>query len=294
MFLRQDLCALFSVTQLVNASHYHLDERFGWAGEAHDFWEIVYIDRGEAIVRADDTRFLLKQGEMTFHAPNEFHSIATRAGRSAEVIILAFVCQSEAMRAFARRIINLTPMEKQCLSAAVREAEDAYLYFDNQAPRVRLVKREDARPGSEQIIRTSIEQLLIHAYRSGEQTRREARIMASNAINHHAALAAESTEFLKRRYREKITLSRLAAAVGVSTSQLKRVFREQVGVSVVTYLTELRIRAAKRLIREQQLNFTQIAEATGFDNIYYFSYRFKQHTGMTPTQYARSVRDGRA
>lgn len=44
------------------------------------------------------------------------------------------------------------------------------------------------------------------------------------------------------------------------------------------------------MIRENNLSFTQIAEAVGYDNIYYFSSQFKKHTGMTPTEYSRSVR----
>ena len=46
----------------------------------------------------------------------------------------------------------------------------------------------------------------------------------------------------------------------------------------------------KRMIQEGNLNFTQIAEAVGYDNIYYFSTLFKKNTGMTLTEYSKSVR----
>ena len=38
------------------------------------------------------------------------------------------------------------------------------------------------------------------------------------------------------------------------------------------------------------LNFSQIAVAVGYDNIYYFSSVFKKHTGMTLTEYSKSLR----
>jgi len=57
----------------------------------------------------------------------------------------------------------------------------------------------------------------------------------------------------------------------------------------MTYLTNYRIGEAKRLIQESNLNFSQIALAVGYDNIYYFSTIFKKHTGMTPTEYSKSL-----
>ena len=82
----------------------------------------------------------------------------------------------------------------------------------------------------------------------------------------------------------------MAAEISVSPSHLKRVFREQTGQSVIAYLTDLRVRRAKQMICDHQYNFSQIAEAVGFDSVYYFSARFKKYTGMAPTDYARSVR----
>ena len=60
---------------------------------------------------------------------------------------------------------------------------------------------------------------------------------------------------------------------------------------MISYLARTRISEAKRLIHEGSYSFTQIAELTGFDNIYYFSRRFKELTGMTPSEYALSVRE---
>ena len=49
MFSMQELTPLFSVTKLVNAVYYQLGPDFQWPGERHDFWEVVYVDRGEAV-----------------------------------------------------------------------------------------------------------------------------------------------------------------------------------------------------------------------------------------------------
>jgi len=97
-------------------------------------------------------------------------------------------------------------------------------------------------------------------------------------------------EYLAEHYAQRITLEKLAASQNISISQLKRIFKEHTGDSVIPYLTALRIKEAKRLIQESSLNFSQIAVSVGYDNIYYFSSVFKKHTGMTLTEYSKSLR----
>ena len=290
MFVLHSLEPLFQVTHLVNASYYPMPADYAFPGERHDFWELVYVDRGEVSIHADEKEYLLKAGEMAFHRPNEYHSVRPNGHRTAAIIVIAFVCHSEAMSALEQRIVHLGLEEQQCLSAIVREAEDTFVYFENRPPNIRLVRREDAPPGAEQIIRSSLEQLLIHVLRRDEKIHVSARLIGSNATNHHAALAERAKHYLQDHYAERITLPDVAASLNVSVSLLKHVFREQTGDSVVGYLTDLRIREAKRLIREKQYNFTQIADHVGYESIYYFSSRFKRATGMTPTEYARSLR----
>ena len=67
-------------------------------------------------------------------------------------------------------------------------------------------------------------------------------------------------------------------------------FREQVGKTAVHYLNALRVQEAKRLIRRGELNFTQIAERVGIESIYYFSNLFKKYAGVSPSEYAKSLK----
>ena len=55
-------------------------------------------------------------------------------------------------------------------------------------------------------------------------------------------------------------------------------------------LAKMKIDAARRMIREGRLNIAQIASQLGFSSVHYFSRRFKALTGMSPSEYARSVK----
>jgi AraC-like DNA-binding protein len=56
------------------------------------------------------------------------------------------------------------------------------------------------------------------------------------------------------------------------------------------YFTRLKVDAAKQMIRENDLNFTEIADRLGFNTSQYFTTVFRRVTGMTPTEYAFSVK----
>ena len=290
MYTLHKIDHLYFVTHLVNLSYYKLPKDFVFEGESHDFWELIYVDQGEVEIAAGNTQYLLKAGELAFHCPNEYHNVVNHEHNSANILVIAFCCHSQHMKSLEHRILFLGPQEKQCLALISKEADTAYRHFDNVAPQIDLTKREDAPYGSDQIIETALEQLFIYICRRNENIRFEDRGIPTHHLHHHAELAAQAVSWLNDHLREKITLSILAEALNVSVSQIKRVFRDQLGTTVVAFLTDLRISEAKRLIREREYNFTQIAEAVGYDNIYYFSTQFKKQTGMTPTEYSRSVR----
>ena len=63
-FELHEVSSVFRVTALVNAAYYNLPEDFLFPGESHDFWEIIYVDRGQVVICHDEGSYLLKAGEM--------------------------------------------------------------------------------------------------------------------------------------------------------------------------------------------------------------------------------------
>lgn len=60
------------------------------------------------------------------------------------------------------------------------------------------------------------------------------------------------------------------------------------------YFGSMKIEKAQELIREGRHNFTEISALLGYTSIHYFSRHFKKVTGMTPSEYASSVKGWRA
>lgn len=290
IFKTYKMTPVFSVTEFVNISYYKLPKNYEFPGESHDFWELIYVDQGELVVTAGSNKFLLKAGELAFHCPHEFHSFQVASQNYVNIIIISFYCDSTYMKAFENKILFLHYAEKQCLSAIAKEAEGAFEHFDHAPPLIDMRKKASAPFGSDQLICTSLEQLFIHIYRRDDNIHIQDRSMPFKRLQHHEEFALQIKDYLKKHFNERITLASLADKHCISVSQLRFIYKEQMGSSIIADLTGIRISEAKRMIRENNLNFTQIAEAVGYDNIYYFSNQFKKHTGMTPTEYSRSVR----
>jgi len=97
-------------------------------------------------------------------------------------------------------------------------------------------------------------------------------------------------EYLAARLDRQLTLEQICRDNLVGRSQLQKLFHTHTGGGVMEYFGALKIQAARRMIREGRLNFTQIAARLGFQSPHYFSRRFRQATGMSPSEYERSVK----
>ena len=61
------------IKQFFSAFEQIYDSKFSFHGEAHNFWEMLYIIRGNAIVSADERVYSLSNDDIIFHKPMEFH-----------------------------------------------------------------------------------------------------------------------------------------------------------------------------------------------------------------------------
>lgn len=96
--------------------------------------------------------------------------------------------------------------------------------------------------------------------------------------------------FIRDHFAEPITLAQVAEEAGLSKFYLCRLFRRQVGVSFRQYLHVLRIDRAKRLLADPQLTVTEVAYATGFDDLSHFDNVFNRIVGVSPTGYRKAIR----
>ncbi|MBR6728110.1 MAG: helix-turn-helix domain-containing protein [Clostridia bacterium] len=275
---RVHLPTVLSVDTINSVYHFSLEGRKS-KGELHDFYEMVFVESGFYYVILDGERFEVPPGSCIFFAPNVFHSGDGVTRSTATVSIVSFDCTSPTMRCFDNRVFAPDEAQRRQLSAFF----DAALAACEKSPHGGLRARDGVPPHRLQMLRAQLEFFLLGLYTEGEH-----RAEPSNRRQYKKECFARLSNYMKANLSARLTLSDLAVACSMSESTVKSLCREFCDCGPTEYLISLRIVAAKTMIRESTLNFTEIAEVTGFGTLHYFSRVFKERTGMTPTDYAKA------
>ena len=99
--------------------------------------------------------------------------------------------------------------------------------------------------------------------------------------------AEQVRAYLEANLTQDLDMNAVARAASLSPFYLTRIFKQRYGVPPYRYLIGLRIRYASDLLRESSLSVTQVCHRSGFNSLSHFITTFRNHTGMSPSQYRR-------
>ena len=77
--------------------------------------------------------------------------------------------------------------------------------------------------------------------------------------------------------------------VSLSRSQFYKYYTDFFGVSPMQDLTAARIEKARQLLTDKRLQVTEVAYRCGYKSIHHFSRTFKEHCGMSPLAYVKTI-----
>ncbi|MBC8040748.1 MAG: helix-turn-helix transcriptional regulator [Opitutaceae bacterium] len=125
-------------------------------------------------------------------------------------------------------------------------------------------------------------QLLGLVARSGVQAGGE----ASGARASRGAMIDQACAEVRANLAEDLSLKRIGDLLGVSEEHLTRTFRRQLGTTFHRYVLAERVNAARDLLRSGKGgSVTEAAFTAGFQSSAHFSRVFKEHTGVTPSEW---------
>lgn len=271
-----------TVDGIYTVHYFEYTKDFAYSGEMHNFWELVYADKKNLLITAGAKEVELEAGQIYIHKPNEFHNIRCDGKRAANSVIISFDCDSPELFSVSGQVLTADEEERRYIGNVVKEASSAFSTRLSDPYISVMEKAEDGEFCCEQLIRLNIEMLLISLIRSNKNKK-------PPAIKKNSTILAEITDYLSENVENKVTFRDVVKKFNLSPSVLKKIFREQVGCGVMDYFTRLKIDRAKEMIREEKYNFTEISERLEFNNSQYFTTVFKRVSGMTPSEYAKSV-----
>jgi beta-xylosidase/AraC-like DNA-binding protein len=96
------------------------------------------------------------------------------------------------------------------------------------------------------------------------------------------------TAYIKKNYREPLTLDELAKRLALTPQYLSRYFRKNFGVNFHAYVNKIRLESAIKDLLLSNATVTAIAYDNGFPNLSSFIKELRDHTGTNPTEYRRT------
>jgi AraC family transcriptional regulator of arabinose operon len=92
-------------------------------------------------------------------------------------------------------------------------------------------------------------------------------------------------DYLARHCHEPFSEGTLGREAGLSGSRLRHLFRSQTGLSPRAFQEEKRMDRARLLLAQSNQSIAEISWELGFENPFYFSLRFKKHSGQSPREF---------
>ena len=257
------------VTDLYTFFYHEKEKGFFFPGEAHPMLELTYVDQGSlhSVVDGQDT--LLKQGELMIYGPEQWHMQYADMDVAPRYVTISFdALGSDVSRLFDRKFHipqNAFPFLQQLLQE--------YERMDSV---------------STDMILAQLTLLLLTILRSEQAP--AAKLRTSNAMHSENEIIRRAQQYISTHIREKLSVPLVAQMVDVSPSYLTALFHKNLQISPGEYIRRIKLQESKQMIRDGSLNFTEIAAALQYSTVHHFSRQFKEKFGITPTEYAKSVR----
>jgi AraC-like DNA-binding protein len=245
------------------------EQGFIFSGEEHPMPELTYVDQGELHTVADGQDILLKQGEIAFKGPNQWHMDYADMGVAPRYVTITFDLEG----------VDITPLLNRKFAAP----QSAVTLIQHM---LREQERMDAY--SQDMILSYLSALVLTILRHADAP--EAKLKASNSVHSENEIIRRAQQYISGHIREKLSVPLVARMVDVSPSYLTALFHKNLQISPGEYIRRIKLQESKQMIREGNLNFTEIAAALQYSTVHHFSRQFKEKFGITPTEYAKSVR----
>lgn len=251
----------------------------GVGSHRHDFVEMSLVIEGEGIERINGVAHRVRPGTFTLVLPYQIHEIYPDEGKELRL----YNCM------FGMSILfdTNTDMGLREILLEAGTPQSPYIHFDGEKRAVMneifaTMLREYEGEGlwRNALLRSKIVEALIYFDRLRRHKQPDRSTLSPRPRN-----IWNVVHYVHQHYREPLTLHDLAGIFHMSPSHLSDQFKKSVGIPFLRFLHELRIRHACGLLRSTEMSIAEIAMEVGYGSFKTFSRVFREHKGMTPSQY---------
>ncbi len=240
---------------------------YRWGPGVRDHYLLHYVTEGKGTLSIGEAFYALGPGDMFFIHPG----------------IMASYC-ADAKEPWSYCWVGFNGLDAASLMARTDfSANQPVLHFeDGDAPRDLLLSIFQSRGSQTHEILRMTGQLYAFISWLVEHGRERTKPKFQPGQEH----VRRACDFVANNFASPITVEDIAAHTGVCRSRLYRAFQEHMDISPAQYLTRFRMRQACLLLTRTDLSVKAVAFSVGFEDPLYFSRRFREIIGCSPSGYA--------
>lgn len=85
----------------------------------------------------------------------------------------------------------------------------------------------------------------------------------------------------------ELSVAQIADALHLSRNYVGSLYKKTTGTAITSYINEVRMEKAIILLQDPKNRVNEVGVLVGFDNTDYFTRKFKEYTGKTPSEFRR-------
>lgn len=268
-FNYSNISSSLDISEIYTKFYQEKGTNYNFSGEKHSYWELTYVDKGELLTTIDRVSYHLKQGDLIFYAPMQFHTQSTFEKISSSYLTINFKMNFNHADLLCNKIFSLKRDSYFIVTKLIEELSNDNLY-------------------SNDLSLCYLKQLIIQMLRL-DNSHFHSKPTTHMQQTYENELLNDILLYIDDNIYEKISVSTLCDHFCISTSMLHSLFRKNMNNTAKNYINELKLSKSKELIRNSTHTLSEISEMLGFSSIHYFSKKFKSYFNISPTEYSKSI-----
>jgi len=251
---------VFSSKKYIHTLHHHAE------------YEFFYLKEGSGTFIIDNNRYKIKSGDILLIEPFSVHCFTDT---SDSFLYYAMVFKPAAFGQEDDTCRKTLEQVKISTKITLPQQIIEKLEFITERNKLKLF-------GTELQTRTILYSIFYYIIESEQYIQFKKMV---NEMDSHSMAVQTVCKYIQNHYPEKIDYEDLLNLTNYSKSQFIKIFKKETGMNITDYINNYRIEHACLDILNSDNNITEIAIANGFNNIQYFSKRFKEVMNCTPKEY---------
>ena len=268
-FNYSNISSSLDISEIYTKFYQEKGTNYNFSGEKHSYWELTYVDKGELLTTIDGVSYHLKQGDLIFYAPMQFHTQSTFEKISSSYLTINFKMNFNHADLLCNKIFSLQRDSYFIVTRLIEELSNDNLYSDD-------------------LSLCYLKELIIQMLRL-DNSHFHSKPTTNMQQTYENELLNDILLYIDDNIYEKISVSTLCDHFCISTSMLHSLFRKNMNNTAKNYINELKLSKSKELIRNSTHTLSEISEMLGFSSIHYFSKKFKLYFNISPTEYSKSI-----